>query len=74
VKWKGNQVMLDYQLFPKRLALVRLRMGTLVCRNSMQQRPTPGTHIGALVSHDTCAISFDLVPDERINGAPQEQA
>lgn len=32
-------------------------------------RPTPGTHIGALTSGTVCALAFDLVPDERINGA-----
>ena len=32
-------------------------------------RPTPGTHIGALLLCRGCDLSFDLVPDERINGA-----
>lgn len=35
-----------------------------------QDRPAPGTHIGRLVAHPHCKIHFDLVPDERINGAP----
>jgi hypothetical protein len=33
-------------------------------------RPSPSTHIGALTNRKTCALAFDLVPDERINGAP----
>lgn len=37
------------------------------------ERPAPGTHIGALTDHHTCAVAFDLVPDERINGAPDER-
>lgn len=32
-------------------------------------RPAPGTHIGALTNSGVCALAFDLVPDERINGA-----
>lgn len=35
-----------------------------------QDRPSPGTHIGALTSCPACRVHFDLVPDERINGAP----
>lgn len=34
-------------------------------------RPSPSTHIGALTNRKTCAVAFDLVPDERINGAPE---
>lgn len=34
-------------------------------------RPSPSTHIGALTNRKTCALAFDLVPDERINGAPE---
>lgn len=34
-----------------------------------QDRPDPGTHLGRLVSCPGCEISFDLVPNERINGA-----
>ena len=34
-----------------------------------QDRPPPGTHIGTLVICPACQISFDLVADERINGA-----
>lgn len=33
-------------------------------------RPAPGTHIGALAGCPSCWIAFDLVPDERVNGAP----
>lgn len=33
------------------------------------ERPTPSTHIGTLTTCGSCAVSFDLVPDERINGA-----
>ncbi|MFZ5610270.1 MAG: hypothetical protein ACOY99_11760 [Pseudomonadota bacterium] len=32
-------------------------------------RPAAGTHIGALTNGKVCALAFDLVPDERINGA-----
>lgn len=32
-------------------------------------RPAPGTHIGALTDGKACGVAFDLVPDERINGA-----
>lgn len=34
-----------------------------------QDRPMPGTHLGTLVTYPNCKIAFDLVPDERINGA-----
>ncbi len=37
------------------------------------ERPSPSTHIGALTDKKTCALAFDLVPDERINGAPEAQ-
>jgi len=36
-------------------------------------RPAPGTHIGTLAKHPACKVAFDLVPDERINGAPGTQ-
>ena len=32
-------------------------------------RPAPGTHLGTLVSCPHCKIAFDLVPDQRVNGA-----
>lgn len=32
-------------------------------------RPAPGTHIGALSAGEARGLSFDLVPDERVNGA-----
>ena len=32
-------------------------------------RPSLNTHVGALTNPTTCSIDFDLVPDERINGA-----
>ena len=35
------------------------------------ERPAPGTHIGVLSLAGTCEIKFDLVPDERVNGAPR---
>ena len=31
-------------------------------------RPTPSTHIGALVTHPNCRIAFDLVANERVQG------
>jgi len=39
-----------------------------------KDRPPPGTHIGALVTHPHCKIAFDLVPDERVNGADEGMA
>jgi hypothetical protein len=39
-----------------------------------QDRPAPGTHVGTLVSCPDCRVRFDLVPDERVNGAPSPQA
>jgi hypothetical protein len=33
------------------------------------ERPAPNIHIGSLVAHPHCHIAFDLVPDERVNGA-----
>ena len=35
-----------------------------------QDRPPPGAHIGTLTACPACRVHFDLVPDERINGAP----
>ncbi len=32
-------------------------------------RPAPGTHIGALTDGKVCGLAFDLVPDQRVNGA-----
>jgi hypothetical protein len=37
------------------------------------ERPAPGTHIGTLATCPACRVSFDLVPDERINGGPGGQ-
>ena len=34
-------------------------------------RPAPGTHIGVLSPPGTCEVKFDLVPDERVNGATE---
>jgi len=36
-----------------------------------QDRPAPGTHVGALASCPECSVRFDLVPDQRINGASE---
>lgn len=33
-----------------------------------KDRPAPGAHIGTLTACPACAVNFDLVPDERING------
>ena len=38
------------------------------------ERPAPGTHIGALTDGKVCGLAFDLVPDERVNGAPEATA
>jgi hypothetical protein len=32
-------------------------------------RPAPGTHIGSLTDGKVCGLAFDLVADERVNGA-----
>jgi hypothetical protein len=37
-------------------------------------RPSPATHVGALVTHGQCRIAFNLVPQERVNGAPGARA
>lgn len=37
-------------------------------------RPAPNTHIGTLVKHPGSQIAFNLVPDERVNGAAAEAA
>ena len=34
-----------------------------------KDRPTPSTHIGTLAKCPACHVAFDLVPDERVNGA-----
>jgi hypothetical protein len=34
-----------------------------------KDRPAPGTHIGSLTRCPDCRVHFDLVPDERVNGA-----
>jgi len=34
-------------------------------------RPAPGTHVGALTDGRVCGVAFDLVPDERVNGASE---
>jgi hypothetical protein len=34
------------------------------------ERPSPGTHVGTLAAHPHCDVRFDLVPNERVNGAP----
>ena len=36
------------------------------------ERPSTGTHIGALTKNPTCKIAFDLVAAERIQGASGE--
>jgi hypothetical protein len=33
------------------------------------ERPSPGTHLGTLAAHPHCRVRFDLVPNERVNGA-----
>lgn len=33
------------------------------------ERPAPSTHIGALTACKDCEVAFDLVPNERVNGA-----
>ena len=38
------------------------------------ERPAPSIHVGALAPRKTCTVSFDLVPDERVNGALEGDA
>lgn len=33
------------------------------------ERPAPGTHIGTLTDGEVCGLAFDLVADQRVNGA-----
>ena len=35
------------------------------------ERPSPGTHVGALNDDKVRVVAFDLVPDERVQGAPR---
>jgi hypothetical protein len=37
-------------------------------------RPSPSTHIGGLTDGKTCAVAFDLVADERVNGGTLKTA
>lgn len=39
-----------------------------------KDRPAPGTHVGSLAHGPDCRVHFDLVPDERVNGAPEAEA
>lgn len=41
---------------------------------STGDRPAPGTHIGSIAHCPDCRIAFDLVPDQRINGAHVEMS
>jgi len=36
-----------------------------------KDRPAPNTHLGALTDRHHCKVSFDLVPDERVNGCSE---
>lgn len=36
-------------------------------------RPPPNTHVGALAKCPACQVRFDLVPNERVNGAAVPQ-
>lgn len=36
-----------------------------------KDRPDPGTHLGTIASCPGCRVAFDLVPNERVNGACQ---
>ena len=36
------------------------------------ERPAPGTHIGTLANRQSCTLAFDLVADERVNGAIED--
>lgn len=38
--------------------------------SSTKDRPDPNAHIGTLAHGRACSVAFDLVPNERINGAP----
>jgi len=34
-------------------------------------RPAPGTRLGTLAKFPYCQVAFSLVPDQRVNGAPE---
>lgn len=36
------------------------------------ERPSLGTHLGSLTAYPGCRVRFDLVPHERVNGAPSD--
>ena len=36
-----------------------------------QDRPAPNVHVGSLATHPACHVTFDLVPNERVNGADE---
>jgi hypothetical protein len=38
------------------------------------ERPSPSTHVGTLTTCPGCRVHFDLVPHERVNGAPRVQS
>jgi hypothetical protein len=38
-------------------------------RAGSHDRPAPGAHIGALTDGKVCGLAFDLVADQRVNGA-----
>ena len=37
-------------------------------------RPDPNIHVGTLSPPKTCTVHFDLIPDERVNGALESDA
>lgn len=55
----------------KKFGMSREEAGEHVLQiDGTHDRPAPGTHIGVLTDGKVCGLAFDLVPDERINGAP----
>jgi hypothetical protein len=37
-----------------------------------KDRPDAGTHLGAIAAYPECRFAFDLVPNERVNGSPEQ--
>lgn len=38
-----------------------------------KDRPDPGSHLGTIAACPDCRLAFDLVPNERVNGALERE-
>ena len=55
----------------RKLGMTEVEAGEhLLQISGTKERPATGTHVGSLTSGHECSVHFDLVPDERVNGAP----